>query len=117
MALHACATGGVRFALAVVPVDDAARVTDVAVELRRSMVTNLGAGEAAAARPWSVRGATPNGAAGRTSLVGRGAARTPVAAELGLFVNGTTVLQAMVVGETVPPDVADTFLASFAVAN
>lgn len=117
MALHACATGGVRFALAVVPVDDAARVTDVAAELRRSMLANLGAGEAAAPRPWPVRGATPNAAAGRTTLAGRAATGTPIAAELGLFVNGTTVLQAIAVGESVPPDVADTFLASFAVAN
>jgi uncharacterized membrane protein (DUF441 family) len=48
---------------------------------------------------------------------GRSADGKPLAAELGVFVTGTTVLQPIVVGETVAPDVADTFLASFAVAG
>ena len=127
MALHACATGGVRFALAVVSVDDAAQVEGVARALRRATVVNLAAAGPApsdatsasappVARPWSVRGSTPNAASDRVDVRGRGADGRPIAAELGTFVNGTTVLQAIAVGETVPPDVAETFLAAFAVA-
>lgn len=118
MALHACGAGGVRFALAVVDAGDPAAVAAVARDLRGSMAANLGAAGEPAVRAASVRGATPNALAGRSTLGGRagpgGAAR---AAELVLFVTGTTVLQAVAVGETVPPDVAETFLASFAVAN
>ena len=129
MALHACSTGNVRFALAVVQVGDPAQVSAVATELWQSLASNLGAAATApdaspsaapsarAATAWTVPGATPNPAAGRFVLRGRSADGRPLAAELGLFVIGTTVLQPIAVGETVAPDVAETFLASFAVAG
>ena len=116
MALHACAAGGVRFALAVVAAGDPAQVAEVAAELRRATASNLGTTAVPVARPWAVRGATANAASGRVTLVGRAADGRPLVAELGLFVTGTTVLQAVAVGDTLPPDVVDTFVASFAVA-
>lgn len=112
LALLACTAGGQTWALAHGDLVDPQRVVSALVELREGAAAKVGAaaGEPAAL---AVPGATPNAGAGRLRLEGRGAADRPARQmELALFVHGTRVFQASVLGPRVGGDAADTFFAA-----
>ena len=111
LALHACAAGGQTWGLAVADVADPARVGPALADLAAAAAANVGAAatQAVARR---VPGATPNAASQRQRLVGRLPDGRAVQMELAVFVRGTVVYQATVLGEQVPAEAAETFFAS-----
>jgi hypothetical protein len=99
---------------------DPGRVGAALAELRTSTVDKLNA-EPVALRPLGVPGATPNDQGGRVRLQSRAGAASgahrPLQMELALFARGTHVFQVSVLGESVPPEAADTFIASIGFAR
>jgi hypothetical protein len=113
LSMHACRAGDQTWALAHADVGDPARVGASLEELRRSAAANLGA-EPGRSRELAlaVPGATPNPASIREQLSGRLPDGQPAVEQFAVFVRGTVVFQATVLGATVPADAADTFFAS-----
>jgi hypothetical protein len=114
LSLHACSAGGQTWGLAFADVGDPARVGATLHELRTSAERNLGA-TAGRPLPLSVPGATPNAAAGRERIDGRAPDGQALAGQVAVFARGTVVLQATVLGATVPDDAAETFFAALRV--
>lgn len=111
LALHACSAGGQTWALAFADVGDPARVRASLEELRRSAAANLAA-TATTPLPLTVSGTTPNPASGREQLIGRLPDGQAVVEQVALFVRGTVVFQATVLGPSVPAEAADSFFSA-----
>lgn len=114
MVMHACSAGSQTWAVSFVALGDPARVTAALQALRAAAAANLDA-NAGSPMPLTVPGATPHAASGRERLQGRRPDGQTVVAQLGVFVYGATVFQAMVLGDSVPADLAEAFFASLRV--
>jgi hypothetical protein len=108
LSMQACKAGEWTWALAVVDAEDPHKVGEVLEALRQSLQANLD-GRVTARAEAQVRGATPHAAAAQTSLVGRRPDGEAVHARLLLFVHGTQVFEAIVMGARRPDATADPF--------
>ena len=111
LSLHACSVGGQTWALAWADVRDPARVGSALAELQSSARANVRA-TTLVALPLAVPGATPHTASARMSLLGQRSDGQPVREQVAVFVRGTVVVQATVLGETLPDDAVEAFFAS-----
>jgi len=111
LALYACAAGEQTWGLAVADVGDPARVGPALAELAASAAANLGAA-VGPGQALSVPGSTPNPASARYLLQGRLPDGRAVQMQVAVFAHGTQVFQATVLGEAVPDEAAQPFLAS-----
>ena len=112
LALHACSAGGQTWALAFADVGDPTRIGAALADLRDSAAANLGAAASEPRALLAVPGATPHAGSRRWALVGRLPDGEPVRAEIAVFVRGTTVFQATVLGAELPPEGVATFFES-----
>ena len=108
LSLQACQADGASYALSVADVQDPARVAATLEALRVAAGANLSATPAVAASA-AVPGMTPNPQAQRLAITGRLPDGTPVREELLLFVHGTVVYQAAVLGAHPDRAAVDTF--------
>ncbi len=97
MQLHACDADDAVWAVASAPLGDPALVASALLELRSQAARHLRAAQPPP-RAWPVPGATPNAAAGRVLLQGQLPDGRSVVEHQGLFVYGTQVFQATVIG-------------------
>jgi len=108
LTMNACKAGGQTWALAHADVSDPTRLAPTLAELLVGVGNKLGAPSIGtgntAVRSLAVKGATPHAGSQRQSLSGRLPDGTAVQAEVGVFVVGTTVLQATVLGPSLPAD-------------
>jgi hypothetical protein len=111
LSLQACSAGGQTWALAWADMADPAQLGPALRELRDSAAANIGA-QSSAALPLVVAGATPHADSTRLRLEGWRADGQPVREQMALFARGTLVVQATVLGASLPDDAADTFFAS-----
>ena len=111
LSLQACSAGGQTWALAWADVADPAQLGPALRELRESAATNIGA-QSSAPLPLRVPGATPHADSIRLRLEGRRADGQAVREQVALFARGTLVVQATVLGASLPDDALDTFFAS-----
>jgi hypothetical protein len=114
--LYACRTGDQVFALAWADLGDPARSSAALVAMREGVRTRLGA-SAAEGLALQVPGATPNAAAGRWRISGRGSQGKAAVEQIALFSHGLQVFQASVVGERIDEPAAEAFFASLRVAQ
>jgi hypothetical protein len=108
LALHACSAGGHTWAIGFADVEDPARVTAALDELEAAARANLGAGPAQTLT-LAVAGATPNPSSKRVQFSGRLGDGTAVQEQVAVFVRGTRVFQATVLGPQLPADGVETF--------
>jgi len=108
MTLVSCNVGGVTFALSHAELGDPSRVTTALIELRAALSTNLGASDMRSAT-FGLAGMTPNAQAVRLWLTGRMPDETPVKEQAVLFVRGTRVYQAVVLGPRLDDAVVNVF--------
>jgi hypothetical protein len=97
MHLHSCDADDAVWAVASAQLSDPALVTPALQELRAQAAGHIGA-VLPPATGWVVPGATPNSAAGRVVLRGQLPDGRRVFEHQGLFVYGTQVFQATVIG-------------------
>jgi hypothetical protein len=95
--LHSCDADDAVWAVANAQLSDPALVTPALQELRAQAARHIGAA-LPPATGWAVPGATPNAAAGRVVLRGQLPDGRRVFEHQGLFVYGTQVFQATVIG-------------------
>lgn len=108
LSMLACKAGDRTWALGSVDAGDPQRVGDVLEALRHGLQTNLQA-RVQSSSPARVRGATPHAASTRSDLVGRKPDGGEVHARLVLFVHGTQVFEAVVMGGGPPGAAAEPF--------
>lgn len=108
LTLLVCSADGQTFGLAHADVVDPARVLPALQELGAAAARNIG-GTASRATPLQLPGATPSPASQRQRLAGRLPDGKPAQMELALFVVGTRVFQASVLGEALRDDAVETF--------
>ncbi len=108
MTLVSCNVEGVTFALSHAELGDPARVTVALIELRSALAANLGASEVRAAA-FELVGMTPNPQAMRIWMTGHSPDGTPVHEQAALFVRGTRVYQAVVLGARLDEGAASVF--------
>ena len=108
LALYACSADGLTFALASAELGDATRVAAALAELKAAALANVGAA-APTTLALKVPGATPNPASVRVALTGKLPDGKAVQEQVAVFVQGTRVFQATVIGPQLPAEVADTF--------
>jgi len=106
--LHACTAGGQTWALAHADMADPVRVQQALTELSASAAGNIGAA-ATEGTALQVPGSTPNPASRRSRLQGALPDGQRVQMHLAVFVHGTTVFQATVLGDQVAEEPAQTF--------
>jgi len=106
MVMYACSAAGNTFALSGLALGDVREVTAAVESLREAAARNLGTGPGTA-QPFDVPGMTPNAQAGRLTLNGQRPDGSAVIEHLLVFVRGTRVYQASVVGNK-PEDAAVT---------
>jgi len=111
LSLHACSAGGQTWALAWSDVQDPMRVGPALRDLRAAAAANVGAAPPVGL-PLQVPGATPHADSVRLGLQGQMPDGRPVREQVALFVHGTVVVQATVLGEELPADAVETFFAA-----
>lgn len=111
LALHACDAGGHTWALAWADMVEPSRVGAALADLRRTAAMNVGSAPGPL-QPMAVPGATPNDHSGRMRVDGRMPDGRPVQMQLAVFVHGTGVMQATVMGPGVADEAAQMFLSS-----
>lgn len=110
MTLLVCNAAGMTFAVAHADVADPARVAAALDELAAAAQRNLRASTATLrSEPARVPGMTPNARAVALSFAGRSGAGGATHQSALFFANGTTVVQATVLGERLAADAVDTF--------
>lgn len=114
LTLLSCEAGGQVWALASADLADPARLSTALDELALAAAANLSA--TAATQALRVPGATPHPGSRRLTLAGRRPDGQPAQMQAALFVHGTHVYQATVLGQTVPAEVAEVFFDSLRVA-
>lgn len=110
MRMSSCVVNGVTFAVAYASVAEPVRVAAAITELRNAAVGNIG-GTAKAIGQAAVPGMTPNPLSGRVAFTGRSPDGKALQEQAVFFVKGLRVYQASIVGPTVDPEAADTFVA------
>lgn len=111
LSLHACSAGGQTWALAWTDVQNPLQVGPALRELRATAAANVGAATTVAL-PLQVPGATPHADSVRLGLQGQRPDGRPVREQVAMFVFGTVVAQATVLGEELPEDAVETFFAA-----
>lgn len=111
MTMLSCDVSGMTFALSHAELGDPSRVAPALIELRSALAANLGA-NAVRSAAFELAGMTPNPQAMRIRFSGRLPDGTPVAEEAVLFVRGTRVYQAAVLGARVDEGAVRTFFES-----
>lgn len=111
MTLLSCEAEGATFALTHAELGDPARVADALAGMRSALVANLGGGESRAVA-FALPGMTPNPQAVRIWVEGRLPDGTPVKEQAALFVRGTRVYQAAVLGAGLDDAAAGIFFES-----
>lgn len=119
MTLLACEAGGQTWGLAHADLPDPALLAGAQAEWLAAAAANIAPAAAAdAARgaatqtlPLAVSGATPHAASGRRALAGQRPDGLGVQMQVAVFVYGSRVHQATVLGKAVPAEAADTFYA------
>lgn len=110
MRMSSCVVNGVTFAVAYASVVDPVRVTAAITELRNAAVGNIG-GTAKGIAQAAVPGMTPNPLSDRVAFTGRSPDGNALQEQAIFFAKGLRVYQATIVGPTVDPEAADTFVA------
>lgn len=110
LTLQSCEAGGQVWALASADLVDPARLSAALDELAQAAAANLAASPVP--RALQVPGATPHPGSRHLMLAGRRPDGQPAQMELALFVHGTHVYQATVLGPTVPAEAAAVFFDS-----
>lgn len=108
LSLQACEAAGKTWGLAHADVVDPARLGPALDELRAAAAANIGAA-AAQAQPLQVPGATPHPASARVRLAGKRPDGQAVEMRMAVFVHGTRVFQATVLGTRVSEEDAGSF--------
>ncbi len=111
MTLASCQAGGVTFALSHAELGDPSRVTPALIELRSALAANLEAGEVRS-EAFGLAGSTPSPQAVRIWLAGQLPDGTPVQEQAALFVRGTRIYQAAVLGAHLDGGAASVFFES-----
>ena len=111
MTLLSCEASAVTFALSHAELGDPSQVTAALIELRSALGANLGAGEVRSVA-LDVAGMTPNPQAVRVFLAGRMPDGAPTKAQAALFVRGTRVYQAVVLGARLDDGAVNVFFES-----
>lgn len=114
MLLLACEAGGMTWGLAHADVGDPALTAAAQAEWLAAAAGNIGSAAVAGAPPsprhaLQVSGATPHEASARLLLVGQRPDGRALQMQVGVFVFGSRVHQATVLGPVVPAEAADTF--------
>jgi hypothetical protein len=117
MTMAACRADNAMFALAFADVRDPALVAQALDDLRESARRNLAADGGMPLRPLMVEGMTPNERTGRFTIAGRRPDGSAVKADVAVFVRGTTVYQATVLGTTLDADAVQTFITGLKVVQ
>lgn len=114
LTLHVCTAAQQTWGLAQADVVDPARVRPALAALMAAAAANIGAerGAPSAATPLAVPGATPNGGSGRAAWSGRLPDGQPVQMASAVFVHGTQVFQATVLGQALDPAAVQLFFDS-----
>ncbi len=111
MTMLACDVAGMTFALSHSELGDPSRVTPALVELRSALASNLGASDLGSAA-FELAGMTPNPQAVRIWLEGRLPDGKPVQEQAVLFVRGTRIYQAAILGQRLDEAAAGVFFES-----
>lgn len=106
--LHACEAAGWTWGLAHADIVDPSLLGAALSELRSGAAANIGAA-AAEPLPLQVAGATPHQASARVPMVGRRPDGQALQMQIAVFVHGTRVFQATVLGERAAGEAATTF--------
>lgn len=108
--LLACGADDTQFAVSYFDLDDPAKVSTALAELQTLAAGNLGA-QQRHERPAQVPGMTPNPQAAHLRLEGRQPDGSTVQEEAVFFAKGLRIYQATVLGRSLRPGAAETFLA------
>lgn len=111
LSLHACSAAGSTWALAVADLGDPARVGPALAELRSAAQRNLAAPDGHALE-LKVPGSTPHPGSGRLQFEGRMPDGRAMHEQVAVFVKGTQVYQAVVLGTSLDAEAASTFFDS-----
>lgn len=109
MSLSACSAGAVTYAVGYADIGQPQLVARALDELVAAAARNIGATGAQASTPLLVEGMTPNPQAGRQSFAGQLSDGLRVQEQVAVFVRGTRVYQATVVGARLEVEAVETF--------
>ena len=109
MSLSACSAGAVTYAVGYVDIGQPQLVARALDELIAAAARNIGATRAQASTPLFVEGMTPNPQAGRQAFAGQLSDGLRVEERVAVFVRGTRVYQATVVGARLDVEAVETF--------
>jgi hypothetical protein len=109
MTMLACSAGDVTYALAFADVRNPAQVTPALVELALASQSHLQPAATAVSLPLAVPGMTPNPQALRWRLSGRLPDGRAIDEQMAVFVQGTTVYQATMLGSALDAQAQDNF--------
>jgi len=109
MHLSSCTVDGVTYALSDASVESPIDAGPALQALGAAAAGNIGAAAPASGAPLTIAGMTPNAAARRWSLQGRGADDKAVHEEVAVFMRGRQVYQATIVGPAIDAEAAETF--------
>jgi hypothetical protein len=114
LSMWACSAGGQTWALAFADVQDPARAAPALAELLTAAASNLGSA-GGQPLPLKVPGATPHPGSQRLAISGRLPNGQAVQEQVAVFVLGTRVFQATVLGENLNAEAVETFFGSLRV--
>lgn len=109
MTLYACSAGDATYAVGFADIGQPYQVEAVLAELSAAAARNIGSTGSTEPVPLHVDGMTPNPMASRWALSGQRADGRRVEMHVGLFVRGTRVFQATMVGARLNADEVETF--------
>ena len=109
MSLSACSAGAVTYAVGYADIGQPQLVARALDELVAAAARNIGATGALVSTPLVVEGMTPNPQAGRRAFAGQRSDGLRVEEQVAVFVRGTRVYQATVVGERLEVEALETF--------
>jgi hypothetical protein len=116
MTMYACAAGGTTYALAFADMRDPSVVTPALEELTQAARAHLSAAASAAPRLLSVPGMTPNARASQWLLQGMLPDGRPVQEHGAVFVHGTQVYQATMLGTSLNAEAQESFFGALRVS-
>lgn len=119
MSLLACTAAGKTWGLAHADVVDPALLGPALDALRAAAAANIGASidAAAAPQPLQIPGATPHPASARARLAGKRPDGAGVEMRMAVFVHGTRVFQATVLGPRVSDEEAGSFFSALRISR
>ncbi|MDP1690353.1 MAG: hypothetical protein Q8L49_00025 [Burkholderiaceae bacterium] len=109
MRLYACTAGGATYAVGFADIGQPQWVERALAELWAAAARNIDSNGSHAVVPLRIQGMTPNPQAGRQAFAGRLADGRRVEEQVAVFVRGTLVFQATMVGAQLDIDAIETF--------